>query len=51
MGAKMRNNVFLNHEKVKIIKDDILLTNEIPKESVLEVYEKDNINGHIIWKK
>jgi len=34
MGAKMRDNVFLNHEKVKIIKDDVLLTNEIPKESV-----------------
>ncbi|MDP2628368.1 MAG: site-specific DNA-methyltransferase [Nanoarchaeota archaeon] len=30
----MRNNVFLNHEKVKIIKDDILLTDEIPKGSV-----------------
>ena len=34
MGAKMRNNVFLNHDKVKIIKDDILLTDEIPKESI-----------------
>src|SRR3990167_1938384 len=34
MGVKMRDNVFLNHEKVKIIKDDILLTDEIPKESV-----------------
>ncbi len=30
----MRNNIFLNHEKVKIIKDDILLTDEIPNESV-----------------
>jgi len=34
MGAKIKNNVFLDHEKVKIIKDDILLTDEIPKESV-----------------
>ncbi len=30
----MKDNVFLNHEKVKIIKDDILLTDEISKESV-----------------
>ena len=30
----MRNNVFLNNKKVKIIKDDILLTDEIPKESI-----------------
>ena len=30
----MRNNIFLNHEKVKIIKDDVLLTDDIPNESV-----------------
>jgi site-specific DNA-methyltransferase (adenine-specific) len=30
----MGNSIILNHEKVKIIKDDILLTNEVPKESV-----------------
>jgi len=34
MGAKIRDNIFLNHEKVKIIKDDILLTDEISKESI-----------------
>ena len=34
MGAKMRDNLFLNHEKVKIIKDDVLITNEVPNESV-----------------
>ena len=30
----MRNNIFLNHEKVKIIKDDVFLTDDIPNESV-----------------
>jgi site-specific DNA-methyltransferase (adenine-specific) len=30
----MKNSVFLDHEKVKIIKEDILLTTEIPKESI-----------------
>jgi len=30
----MRNNIFLNHEKVKILKEDVLLTDEIPNESV-----------------
>jgi len=34
VGAKMRNNIFLNHEKVKIIKDDVFLTDDIPNESV-----------------
>ena len=34
IGAKMRNNIFLNHEKVKIIKDDVLLTEDIPNGSV-----------------
>ncbi len=30
----MMNTIFFNHEKVKIIKNDVLLTDEIPKESV-----------------
>jgi len=30
----MRSKTFLNHEKVKVIKDDVLLTDEIPNESV-----------------
>jgi len=30
----MGNNIFFNHEKVKIINDDVLLTEEIPNESV-----------------
>ena len=34
IGAKMRNNIFFNHEKVKIIKDDVLLTDDISNESV-----------------
>ena len=34
VGAKMRNNIFFNHEKLKIIKDDVLLTDDIPTESV-----------------
>jgi len=34
VGAKMRNNIFFNHEKLKIIKDDVLLTDEVPNESV-----------------
>ena len=30
----MRNNILLNHEKVKIIKEDVLLTDEVPNESI-----------------
>lgn len=34
MGAEMRDNIFFEHEKVKIIKENVLYTNEISKESV-----------------
>ncbi len=32
--VKTMRKVFFNHEKVRIINDDVLLTNEIPKDSV-----------------
>ena len=36
----MKKRIFFNHDKIKLICED-----------VLKVYEKDNINGHIVWKK
>jgi len=33
----MGDNIFFNHEKVKIIKDDVLLTDEVKKKG--EKYE------------